>query len=282
MGLKVNGVTVGSLDEAHAWAEANRPAAVTIDAGDSVVPMAHGLTWRYSAPLTLNGGTYTGLQGDEGRRGWWLVYQPSVPAATRWRPVRMPLVLNGVTVEGFVRGGLNIAPKTGSDPNAGGEVTFLAGTEVNGCTFRKIGTRWSSDDSNAAVGYGAIFGQGLAGLKVAGSVFEDLVNDELSPRVANTFGASLIHALYLDDYCTAEVSGSAFRRISGDAIRVRNGSSVKVAGSRFERAGWRANVSSWRNVAAGEARGTATMIAGNVTDGLTYGGGRARLWDPYR
>lgn len=283
MPVKVNGVAVGSLEEAHRWAHDNKPRSVTIAAYGTIGPMARGLTWTYSAPLEIDGGRFRGDGGSgNGAPGWWLVYRPTLPPSSQDRPIEMPFVLNGVKVEGFVRGGLNLCPATSDDVNAGGEKVWLEGVKLNGCSFSKIGTRWSLDDSTQAVGYGAVFAQGTHGMTVTGCTFESLVNDPLDPPIAGTYGESLIHALYLDDYCVGtKVTGSTFRHISGDAIRVRNGSHVDVVGNTFERAGWTANVSSWRNVAAGEAKGTAEL-RNNKTDNRGFTGRWVRSWDPYR
>lgn len=169
--------------------------------------------------------------GGSDSPGWWLSYR----AATT-------LTLDRVDVSGYGTGGIDY----GDDADR--RYGLLV---VRDSVFTDIG---------GGPGYAAVYAT-HADVEVTGTRFRRLTQD---PKGA------LLHGVYLGANARGIIRDCRFQRISGDAIRVRNGSSVSVSDCTFRRTGVQAAVSAWRLPTEDES----TMTTQRLSTGKTYDGSR--------
>ena len=171
--------------------------------------------------------------------------------------------------------GLLIEPDPGqpNDMNLSVEglrwVDSTNGIRINGAfnvrlerlTFRRIGTQHSSTGN----GYAALSLTGAQGTRVIEASFKDIENAEPNE--------SYIHAIYMSDAThDTRVIDSRFSNVSGDPIRVRDGSNWnRVEGGSFSRTGKYAILSAWHNPGAGESPSAGNTLRNSDT-GSDYAG----------
>lgn len=157
-----------------------------------------------------------------------------------WLSYRVPhsLTLTDVTVSGYANG-----LDAGTDD---GRRTQLV---VRDSTFTDLG---------GGGAYAAVF-TSYADVTVTGCRFR---------RVQQTPKPELLHAVYLTKQSHGTVTDCWFARVSGDPVRVRDGSSVTVTDCTNRRSGQTAVVSAWRQpTEAPSQMETARLDRGRTWDG---------------
>lgn len=272
----------GGLAELHDWLMDNQ-AALRGWAGDIIVTVKGSLrqteqvTWTYYHPhqqLVLRGkqgAEVTGFRGREGTKtatpGYFLAYRPRIPQAmSAENPAAANLKMTGLTVKGFVAGGVEISPRKGQMPGAeewaagvdpdadrfqGGEEAWVSGAEFRGNTFEQMGTQYlkkgreqydPGGENYGYAGYGGIVGRGVNSSTFARNRFLDLENWESEKAGANGEDPNwrgLIHGIYLRDQSSHNsIRKNRFDEISGAAVKFTNGADHnKVRKNRADNAG---------------------------------------------
>lgn len=268
----------GGLAELHDWLMDNQ-AALRGWAGDIIVTVRGTLqqteqvTWTYYHPhqqLVLRGkrgAEVTGFRGREGTKtatpGYFLAYRPRIPQAmSADNPAAANLKMTGLTVKGFVAGGVEISPRKGQMPDAqqwalgvdpdedrfqGGKEAWVSGAEFRRNTFEQMGTQYlkkgrerydPGGEDYGYAGYGAIIGRGVNASTFAKNRFEDLENRN-SKRGDGVNWRGLIHGIYLrDDSSDNSIRKNRFDEISGAPVKFTNDASRnKVRKNRADDAG---------------------------------------------
>jgi hypothetical protein len=227
---------VRSLQRAHElvrWTRAGRPVEVLLAGGTY---RAAPMVWSQyaSTPTVIRASGVGGrpVINGSGADGFALAIRPAVPGAT------MNLTISGIS---FARWENGI------------QVSKASGVTLDDITWYKIGGRWAT---SKRTGYAALHLSDGDGVTVRNSRFQYVEN-------ATAQDANLIHAIYATlDSDGLTVTSSSFTFVSGDAIRVRNGSDgVTVAASTFRAAGFNAAVSDWYRASAGEI----PSVGGRIT-----------------
>jgi len=281
--LPGSGVTppsfVGGLAELHDWLMDNQ-AALRHWAGDIIVTVKGSLkqteqvTWTYYHPhqrLLLRGkqgAEVTGFRGAEGTRtatpGYFLAYRPRIPQAmSAENPAAARLEMTGLTVKGFVAGGVEISPRKGQMPSAeewaagvdpdadrfqGGQEAWISGAVFRDNTFEQMGTQYlkkgrerydPGGDQYGYAGFGGIIGRGVNASTFAGNRFEDLENRHSRRGGGEVNWRGLIHGIYLRDHSSDNaIRNNRFDEISGAAVKFTNDASRnKVRNNRADDAG---------------------------------------------
>ena len=166
---------------------------------------------------------------------------------------------------------LNVRPRAGTSMkltlqdlgvrNAGNGIRIGKARDVNvrNFTAENLGSLHAR-----AAGFAALGVFGSANVSVVNPTFRSIENDAAT--------AAYVHAIYAIGAPGLRVEGGSYTLISGDPIRLRNGSDgALVRGGRFDRAGRYAVFSDWRDPSAGEVLSKNGVIsAASVTSG--YGG----------
>lgn len=316
----------GGLAELHDWLMDNQ-AALRGWAGDIIVTVRGDLkqseqvTWTYYHPhqqLVLRGkkgAEVSGFRGREGTKtatpGYFLAYRPRIPQAmSADNPAAANLKMTGLTIKGFVAGGVEISPRKGQMPDAdrwaagvnpdadrfqGGAEAWVSGAEFRGNTFEQMGTQYlkkgrerydPGGDEYGYAGYGAIIGRGVNASSFVNNRFEDLENRH-SKRKGEAGGAvnwrGLMHGIYLrDDSSDNSIRKNAFDEISGAAVKFTNDASRnKVRKNRADDAGRDAFVLDHYNpntrnpdgsprVAEADSQGYSNQRIGKAADGKRF------------
>ena len=147
------------------------------------------------------------------------------------------------------------------DSTNGIRVSGAFNVRLERLTFERIGTQHSATGN----GYAALSLSGTQGTRVIEARFRDIENAE--PR------ESYIHAIYMSgETHGTQVIDSRFFNISGDPIRVRDGSNWnRVEGGSFTRTGKYAILSAWHNPGAGESPSAGNTLRNSDT-GSDYAG----------
>lgn len=212
----------------HDWALAVRPERLTVEAHGGVHREPAGWGWTVPCDLTIRGGTWTGGTDADRGPGWWLSF-------------RAPntLTLDRVTVTCWTTGGIDY----GDEARRHGRLV------VRDSRFQRIG--------GSPPGYAAVYATD-ADVEVTGSRFWKLTQ---SP------GEGLLHGVYLVR-SQGLVLDSTFGTITGDPIRVRDGSDVNVADVKARKCGVNAVVSAWRQPTERPSHMATTRIdCGRLWDG---------------
>lgn len=291
--FEVLGERFGSLQQVHDFLVATQPDApeivVRLTAGGPVQVHAQTL-WHYYKPsqrLTLDGfgGTVQGLHGGKPTPGYFLSYRPVVGADTSAdRPASANLTVRNMQIRGFESGGIEISPQTqaGKDHQwDGGQAAFVGGAHIQGVRFRDLGSKRSGADANWATmrfGAGGVMMRGVSDSTIEDCTFKNLENGDV-PGAANggKAGPKLIHAVYMNNQSARnQVRNNRFDTVSGDVVRVSNGSNDnQIRGNTTHNAGNKALVSAWHNEGdpnAMQLPSTGTQLGGNHI-GSRYGGG---------
>jgi len=242
MGLVTVGKEVFStLHGAHSYLTIDNPHEdVDIEISGTV---SHGMTWRFGHPgqrIHIHGGEITG------QKGWAVAWRSSATAH-----------FSNVTVSGFERGGL-------ASPGAR--------MEIDGCTFRDMGSRkrlpWSSRRFGIAGGYLSHVDGGY----IRNSTFIGLTN---KPCIVKNCPA-LIHGIYLKNGSShIQIINNDFQRVSGDPIRVSNGvHHITINGNIGYQSGQKALVSAWGTDSMQKCH---HITLGKNIPGRLYTGGRSLL-----
>lgn len=289
--LSLAGATVtppafpGGLPAVHDWLMRNQAALATYEGPITVrftgtVLQKEQVIWAYYHPrqtLVLEGdgkAVVTGFQGKGGDTesatpGYFLAYRPIIPQAmTRENPAAANLQMRGLTVRGFVSGGVEIDPRPGQMPSAdtwaagafdpeaghgsGGLAAWVSGAVIEDNTFDQMGTRYAKKGSERYApgdpdgykdcGYGGVVARGLEWSVLAGNTFSHLENRDSSKKGeggedVNWMG--LIHGVYLRDQSSDDVvRDNTFDTISGAAVKLTNQADrVRVRGNTSTNAG---------------------------------------------
>ncbi|MBE1488317.1 right-handed parallel beta-helix repeat-containing protein [Plantactinospora soyae] len=144
----------------------------------------------------------------------------------------MTVTADNVTVSNYVFQNC----RNGGIRAAGTSANRLAGLDVTGNTFRRLGGKFQSGPGN---GYGAVHATYTTGLNVEDNLFQNLENTE-SPAA--------MHGVYVANYANDTVIyNNRFELISGDPVRSRNRSdNTTVESNKFWRTGAYAIFSDWR------------------------------------
>ncbi len=272
----------GGLAELHDWLMENQ-AALRGWAGDILVTVRGDLqqteqvTWTYYHPhqqLVLRGqqgAEVSGFRGREGSQtatpGYFLAYRPRIPQAmSADNPAAANLQMTGLTLKGFVAGGVEISPRKGQMPDAerwaegvdpdadrfqGGTEAWVSGADFRDNRFEQMGTQFlkkgherydPGGDDYGYAGYGGIIGRGVNASTFVNNRFEDLENRH-SNRKGEAGGdvnwRGLMHGIYLrDDSSFNSIRNNRFDEISGAAVKFTNDASRnKVRKNRADDAG---------------------------------------------
>lgn len=288
----VLGQRFDTLQEVHDFLQATQPdvpeVVIRLTHGGAVKPRAQTL-WHYYQPdqkIVLNGGggEVNGLHGGRPTLGYFLSYRPVVGTQTSAaRPAAANLEVRNLTIRGFQSGGVEISPQQQAGAEHqwdGGQNAFVAGAHIHNVGFNDLGSKRSrkgeTDWSKMQFGAGGLMMRGVSGSTIEDCSFEGLENG-LVPGAANhgKAGPRLIHAVYLNNQSSGnQIRNNRFKDVSGDPVRVSNGSNDNVVrGNRTDNAGSKALVSAWHNVAdpnAPQQASTGTQIGGNHLGSL-YG-----------
>ena len=226
------------------------------------------LIWSYYHPNQklilkgVGGATISGFSQQNGKKeatpGYFLAYRPIIPQQMttpdgKPQPAAANIKMIGLTIEGFVSGGVEVSPRSGSMPSAeqwnsgtldpeqghdhAGIHAFLSGAVFKNNTFQHMGTkhlakgkeRYNPTDPEAYkyAGYGGIIARGLNYSQFIGNEFTDLVNrkssttNESNGNKVNWDG--LVHGLYLRDNSSRNsILKNDFSDISGAAVKFTN------------------------------------------------------------
>lgn len=257
----------GGLPDLHDWLMDNQAALANYSGTLAVtfsgtVHQSQQVIWAYYHPnqkLVLQGAkgaVVTGFTDAGGGKeyaspGYFLCYRPMIPQAmSAANPAAANFEMRGLTVSGFVSGGVEISPRHGPMPSAdaygsanpesghgeGGLDAFVSGAVIEDNTFEKMGTKYmkpgaeryapSQEDGYTLCGYGGIVARGLEYSKIKDNTFSHLENRD-STRTSEDGGdvnwQGLIHGVYLrDSSSNNSVRGNDFSEISGAAIKLTN------------------------------------------------------------
>lgn len=195
--------------------------------------------------------------------GYFLAYRPIIAQPMGDKnaptPAAANLQMTGLTIEGFVSGGVEISPRSGQLPSAeeyadptydqewghdhGGLNAFLSGAILKKNTFQKMGTKYQkkgleryntkkSVDPTAYqyAGYGGVIARGLHHSQLINNKFDKLINRG-SKKTNETPGATnptvlwkrLIHGIYLRDQSSFNtIHKNDFDDISGAPVKFTN------------------------------------------------------------
>lgn len=271
LGLSGAGVTPpafpGGLPDLHDWLMDNQTALAGYSGALNVtfsgtVHQSEQVIWTYYHPnqkLVLQGAKGAVVTGftdaGEGKEyaspGYFLCYRPMIPQAmTAANPAAANFEMRGLSVSGFVSGGVEISPRHGQLPSAdaypgtnpesghgeGGLDAFISGAVIEDNTFEKMGTRYmkpgaeryapGEEDGYKNCGYGGIVARGLEYSTIEDNAFSHLENRD-STRKAEDGGdvnwQGLIHGVYLRDSSSHNaIRGNDFSQISGAPVKLTN------------------------------------------------------------
>ncbi len=275
----------GGLSDVHDWLMDNQAALQSYSGKLTVrfsgtVQQDEQVIWAYYHPnqeLVLEGkgkSTVTGFTESGGKQvatpGYFLCYRPIIPQAmSAENPAAANFDMHGLTVRGFVSGGVEISPRSGQMPSAetwgsgsydeeqdhgaGGLSAFISGASIKDNTFDQMGTeymkkgkeRYAPNDPEGYkyAGYGGIVARGLNASTIAGNTFSNLENRD-SDKTSESGGGDvnwlgLMHGVYLRDHSSKNsVRGNEFDTISGAPVKFTNASSYnKVRKNKAKNAG---------------------------------------------
>ncbi|MFF4755190.1 right-handed parallel beta-helix repeat-containing protein [Streptomyces sp. NPDC002514] len=145
-------------------------------------------------------------------------------------------------------GGFTISGRTFSGHDNAILLRNVSKVTVSGNTFKKL----SGSD-----GFAGVHVQNSSGIVIRKNTFSGLRN------------GGKMHGVYLVKTSGSTVTGNTFSSISGDPVRIRNGSrNNMVSGNTFTKSGQYAMFSEWGRLEKGETCGS-----GNVFKGNKYGPG---------
>lgn len=273
----------GGLLDVHDWLMDNQAALQGYKGKLTVrfsgtVQQHEQVIWAYYHPnqeLVLEGkATITGFTESGGKEvatpGYFLCYRPIIPQAmSAENPAAANFDMHGLTVRGFVSGGVEISPRSGQMPSeetwgsgsydeeqdhgAGGLSAFISGANIEDNTFDQLGTaymkrgreRYAPTDPEGYkyAGYGGIVARGLNASTIAGNTFSNLENRD-SDKTSESGGGDvnwlgLMHGVYLRDHSSGNtVRGNEFDTISGAPVKFTNGANYnKVRNNKAKNAG---------------------------------------------
>ncbi len=298
--FEVLGQRFATLTEVHDFLLATQPEVpeivVRLTPGAAARPRAQTL-WHYYKPnqrivLDGYGGAVNGTHGGRPTPGYFLSYRPAVGDQTSAdRPAAANLDVRNITIRGFESGGIEISPqqKAGADNRwDGGHNAFVSGAHLQGVRFAGLGSKHSAPgDANWAkmrFGAGGVMMRGVSDSTIEDCTFRGLENG-IVPGAFNEGrdGPKLIHAIYMNNQSSRNtIRNNRFDTVSGDAIRVSNGSNDNVIrGNQSHNAGDKALVSEWHNVGdpnAPQAMSTGTRIGRNKIGSLYGSDKRAKRY----
>lgn len=276
---------VTGLGQLHDWLMLNQAALAgwqgTIKVRYSgTVKQEDQVIWGYYAPGQVleiegaKGAVVSGFTGSGAKQaateGYFLAYRPMVPQAmSAENPAAANFSMHGLTVRGFVSGGVEISPRSGPMPSAeahasgaqdpeaghgdGGINAFLSGASIKDNVFEQMGTsymakgaeRYAPTDPEGYkyAGFGGVIARGLSSSSITGNTFQDLTNRESTKRSEAGGGKvewlSLMHGIYLRDHSSNDtIRNNRFDTISGAAVKFTNGANHnKVRGNTAENTG---------------------------------------------
>lgn len=208
-----------------------------------------GTVWKYRSRFSTTISAYNGtptFTGGKRHQDYGLVISPQTHRRTdmnlKVRGLRWTDAANGIRVLG------------------------ASGVHLDKLRFARIGSSYSSRGR----GFAALSIYGSTGTKVTRPNFRYLRND--SPYEGR------LHAIYIAHSAhKSRIIKGSFSRITGDPIRVRDGShSNSVEGGTFARTGKFAVFSEWYDIKDGEKRSTNNRIV-RTNAGRDYAG---RIWIP--
>jgi hypothetical protein len=283
----------GGLEQLHRWLMDNQ-AAMASYTGDLHVHFEGTLRqdrqviWSYYHPhqkLVLDGGGKAVVSGfteaaagkEYASPGYFLAYRPIIPQAmSAENPAAANLSMKGLTIRGFVSGGLEICPRSGNLPSGealaagnpeqghgqGGITAFVSGATILNNHFEELGTRYMrpgaeryapttadaagqlhNEDGYQYAGYGGIVARGLNASTIAGNHFSGLENRD-SKKTSEVDGGKvnwlgLMHGIYARDHSSNNsIRNNRFDGISGAAVKFTNASNYnKVRNNRADNTG---------------------------------------------
>ena len=276
----------GGLPAVHGWLMENQ-AALAGWSGTLKVRFTGTVTqdeqviWAYYHPhqkLALEGGddavvtgfTETGNGKEYATPGYFLAYRPLIPhAMSAENPAAANFAMHGLTVRGFVSGGVEISPRSGQMPAAdtwksggydaeaghgdGGLTAFVSGASIKNNAFEQMGTKFmkkgaeryapGEPDGYKDCGFGGIIARGLNYSTIAGNEFSELENRD-SDKKSEAGGGDvnwlgLMHGVYLRDNSSHNsIRNNDFDSISGAPVKFTNAASYnKVRGNDARNAG---------------------------------------------
>jgi hypothetical protein len=270
-GSPVSPPAVTGLDDVHDFLMANQAAlagwsgTIRVRFSGTVKQRAQVIWAYYAAGQTLeiegaDGAVVSGFTGSGDKQvateGYFLAYRPIVPQAmSADNPAAANFSMHGLTVRGFVSGGVEISPRSGQLPSAeqyasdsydaeaghgdGGLTAFLSGASIKGNTFEQMGTsymkrgteRYAPTDPEGYkyAGFGGIVARGLNASTISGNTFSDLTNRDSSKRSEadgrEVSWEALMHGIYLRDHSSNDsIRNNTFDTISGAAVKFTNAS----------------------------------------------------------
>lgn len=220
-------------------------------------------TWHYYQPnqkiiFEGNNSIVTGRNQGKNTPGWFLSYRPIVPKNDAATAAPANFEMRGLTIRGYESGGVEISPQTGVSPDAehdafkndGGILAFVENAIFENNTFEKLGsidTKYK-DTSHKKDRFGAagILFRGVQNSQITNNSFHNLENGKV--RGTKT-GERLMHGVYIRDHSGSNlVDNNSFDTISGDSIRLSNGShDNSISNNRSNNAGIRTLVSEFYN-----------------------------------
>lgn len=298
--FEVLGQRFASLTEVHDFLQATQPAVpevvIRLTPGAAARPRAQTL-WHYYKPdqkivIDGYGGAVNGTHDGRPTPGYFLSYRPVVgDQSSAERPAAANLDVRNITIRGFESGGIEISPqqRAGTDNRwDGGKNAFVAGAHLQGVRFRDLGSKHSAPgDANWSTmrfGAGGVMMRGVSDSVIEDCTFRGLENG-IVPGAYNNGrdGPKLIHAVYMNNQSSRNtIRNNRFDTVSGDAIRVSNGSNDNVIrGNESTNAGDKALVSEWHSVGdanAPQLMSTGTKIGRNSIGSLYGSDTRAKRY----
>ena len=289
LGLSGAGVTppgfAGGLPDLHDWLMDNQAALSNYSGPLNVtfsgtVKQSEQVIWSYYHPkqtLVLrgtSGAVVTGFTDAGGGKeyaspGYFLCYRPIIPQQmSAANPAAANFEMRGLTVTGYVSGGVEIDPRRGSMPSAeawengsfneegghgsGGLEGFISGARIEDNTFDKLGTKYMKpgteryapheEDGYKYCGYGGVVARGMSYSTIADNTFSHLENRDSSKTSSDGGDVNwlgLIHGVYLRDSSSYNsVRKNDFSTISGAPVKLTNHADYnKVRGNTSKNAG---------------------------------------------
>ncbi len=286
------GQSFGNLQDINNWLEAQKATPgstvphepvlrITVRPGKPIHSTKSTLWTYYSENQRLvidgQGATVTGMVDGRPTSGWFLSYRPVV-TSSQAAPAKANFEMRNLTVKGFQSGGVELSPQSGAGAehaNDGGLTAFLDGAVIENNRFEDLGSKRSrARDVNYQKGqFGAagVLMRGMSNASIKNNVFDDLENG----AVAGTqWGERLIHAVYARDNSSHNtIANNTFSDISGDAVRVSNGSNNNtIRGNTAKNAGVQTLLSEFYNShpTRNEQDSVGNKVVGN-TLGKAYG-----------
>lgn len=259
----VLGQAFATLGEVHDWLQAERPQDPVVEVRltpKSVIHVSAQTTWHYYNPnqrivLDGQGAIVTGLVASRPSLGYFLSYRPAVGAGTTAdRPAAANIEVRNVSIRGFESGGIEISPVTapGAEHAWGGGIeAFVAGAHIHDTELKGLGSKRTAPGqavwNQMRFGAAGIMMRGVQGSVIEDNRFDHLENGRVS---GSNNGPGLIHAVYINNASSGNViRNNRFTNVSGDAIRVSNGSNKnRIVGNESKNAGKKALVNHWYNV----------------------------------